>query len=59
MLHSGLAIATAIEVDKKAPADLSAVSSARTTMTKTMATMITLMEGSAIGPANTAFFYLC
>jgi hypothetical protein len=59
LLCGGLAIATAIEVDKKATADLSAALSAKTTTTMTLATMMTFREGSAIGPANTAFSYLC
>ena len=53
-----LAIATAMEVDKKATTDLSAVSSARTTRMKTLAIMTTMRERSAIGPANAAFSYL-
>jgi hypothetical protein len=52
LLRGGLAIAT------KTTADLSAVSPARTTTTKMLATMPTLREGSAIGLANTAFSYL-
>jgi hypothetical protein len=57
LLCGGLAIATAMDVDEKATADLSAASSARTTMTKMLATTMTLREGSAIWPANAAFFY--
>jgi hypothetical protein len=43
-----LVIATAMEVDKKATADLSAVLSARTATTKMLAMSETLREGSAI-----------
>jgi hypothetical protein len=43
VLHrSSLAIATAMEVDKKATADLSTALSARTTMMKTLAIITTL-----------------
>jgi hypothetical protein len=43
-----LAIATVMEVDKKATADLSAVLSARTETMKMMAMSTTLRKGSAI-----------
>ncbi len=48
--HNGgsLAIATASEVEKKAPADLSPVSSTRTATTRMLATSTALREGSAI-----------
>jgi hypothetical protein len=58
LLSSSLAIVTAMEVDENAIADLSAALSARTTMTKMLATTTTLREGSAIRLANTAFSYL-
>ncbi len=58
LLCSCLVIATAIEMDKKATTDLSAALFATTTMTKMLAMMTTLREGSTIGPANAAFSYL-
>jgi hypothetical protein len=57
LCRGSLAIATSIEVDKKATADLSTASSPRTTMTKMLAMTMTLREGSTIEPANTAFSY--
>jgi hypothetical protein len=54
-----LAIATAMEVDKKATTGLSAASSARTSITKVLATMTAWREGRAIGLANAAFPYCC
>jgi hypothetical protein len=56
---SSLAIATAMDVDKKATADLSAALSARMTTTKMLATKITLRKGLTIWPAYAAFSYLC
>jgi hypothetical protein len=55
LLRFGLAIATAMEVNKKATTDLSTVLSARTMTKKTLVTTKTLREGSAIRPANAAF----
>ena len=52
---SSLAIATAMEVEEKATADLSAMSSARTAMTKMAARSTTLRERSA----TMVFSYCC
>jgi hypothetical protein len=58
LLRGSLAIAAAMEVDKKATADLSAALSATTAKTKMLATMATLREESAMWPANAASSYL-
>ncbi len=57
LLHGSLAIATAMEVNKKSTADLSTVLSARTTTIKMLAMTSTLREGNAIGPASAALSY--
>ncbi len=57
LLCGGLAIATTMEVDKKATIDLSAALPTRTTATKTLAMTTTLREGSATASQRSILLY--